>query len=112
MSSCKETSGFLTHHTYVDCQYITVKKGTDKTVQLVVPSVSSNNYLLILFDIDINSMFAKTIPNCNKHYIKYAYANILEIHKNRGLKHQLHTLDNEASDILKEFITEKKLVIK
>ena len=49
------------------------------------------------------------IPNSNKKYIKNAYANILKIHKNRGLKPQLHRLDNEASDIFKEFITEQHI---
>ena len=62
LSSYKETSVFCTHHTYFDCQSITGKIGTDKTCQLLVPSVSGNNYLLIIFYHDSNSIFAKTIP--------------------------------------------------
>ena len=83
--------------------------GTDKTCQLVVPSTSGNNYLLILFDLDINFIFAKTIPNRNKHYIKNSNANILKIHKNRGLKPQFHRLDKKASYIFKESTTEQHI---
>ena len=79
LSSYKETPGFFTHHTYVDFQSITVKIVTDKVDKLVVPSISGNNYLLILFDIDRSSVFSRTIPNRNKHYIKNIYANILKI---------------------------------
>ena len=106
-SSYKETPGLCTHHTYVYFQSITGKIGTDQTGQFFVPSVSSNNYLLILFDFDRNYIFDGPIPNRTKHSIKNAYANILKIITNRELKPQLHRLDNEASNILKEFITEQ-----
>ena len=46
-----------THHTYVDFQSITRKIGTYQTGQFVVPSVSGNNYLLILFDFDSSYIF-------------------------------------------------------
>ena len=81
LSTYKETQGLCTHHSYVDCQYITGEIGTDKIGRFVVPSVSSNNYLLILFDLDINSIFAKPILNRTKHSIKKAYANIFNILK-------------------------------
>ena len=44
-----------------------------------------------------------------KQYFKNVYANILKILKNRGLKTQFQILENEASGILKEFITEKHI---
>ena len=100
-SSYKETTGLWTFHSYFDCQYITGKIGTDQKGQFVVPSFSGNNYLLVLFDLDINSIFFKQILNCTKPSIKNAYANILNILKNRRIKPQLHRLDNESSDILK-----------
>ena len=98
-----------THHTYSDCQSITGKIGTDQTGPFVVPYVRVNNYLLILFDFDSNSIFAKPIPNRTKHSIKNAYANILKILTNRVLKSQLHRLDNGASEVFKEFITEQHI---
>ena len=100
-SSYKETPDHCTHHTYVDCQSITGKIGTDKTGQFVIPSASGNNYLLILFDLDSNSICAEPIPNLTKNSIKNAYSNILNILKNREPKSQLHILDNKASYILK-----------
>ena len=101
LASCKETPGLCNHHSYVDCQYNTGKIGTDQTGLFVVSSVSGNNYLLILFYLDINSIFAKPILNRTKHSIKNDYVNILKILKKRGIKPQLNRLDNEASDILK-----------
>ena len=98
-----------THHTYVYCQSITGKVGTDQTGRFVVPSFSGNNYLLILFDIDINYILLEPIPNCTKHSIKNTYAKILKINKNRGFKPQLNRLENEASNILKFFITEQHI---
>ena len=85
-----------THHTYVDFQFITSKIGTYQTDWFIVPSFSGNNYLLILFDIDINSILSLLITNRIKHFINNAYANILKILKNGGLKHQLHILDNKS----------------
>ena len=106
-SSYKETPGLSTHHTYADYQSITDKIGTDQTGRFFVPSISRKNYFLIIFDFDRNYIFAELLTNCTKHSIKNAYANILKILKNRGIKPQLHRLENEASDILKEFITEQ-----
>ena len=78
LSSYKEIPGLHTHHTYVDCQSITGKIGTDQKSRFAVPSFSGNNYLLILFDFDNNSIFSKPIPNRTKHSSKNAHANILK----------------------------------
>ena len=78
--------------------FVNIPKIADRGL---VPSVSGNNYLLILFYIDRNSIFSKLILNRTKHSIKNSYANILKILKNRGLKPQFHILKNEASDIIK-----------
>ena len=66
-------------------------------------------HLLILFYIDTNYIFPEPIPNRIKRSIKYAYAKILRINKNRGLKPQLHRLENEASNILNKFTIEKHI---
>ena len=68
-----------------------------------------NNYLLILFNFYRNPIFAEPITNYTKHSIKNAYANILKILTNRGLKPQLHILENEASDIFTKSITEQQI---
>ena len=94
-SSYKETPGLHNHCTHVYCQSITGKIDTDQIGRFFVLSVSSNNYLLILFDLDINSIFIEPITNCTKHSIKIVYAKTLKILKNRLLQPQLHILENE-----------------
>ena len=102
--SYKETPGLRNHHTYVDCQPIPSKKVTGKTVRFFVPSVSGKNYHFILFNVDSSFIFAEPMPIHTKKSIKNYYDNILKKIKNRGLKLQLHILDNEDSDIAKYFI--------
>ena len=89
-SPYKETPGLRNHHTYVDYLSITGKIGTDQTGQFIVPSVRGNNYLLIVFHLDSNSIFSELIPNCTKYSNKISYANILKILKSRELKPQLY----------------------
>ena len=69
-SSYKKTLGFFTNHTYIGCQYITDNIGTDQTGRFVVPSFRGNNYLLILFYLDRNSISSEPIPNLTKKFIK------------------------------------------
>ena len=47
------------------------------------------------------------MPSRTEKSINNAYYNILKILKIRVLKPQLHILNNEASDIIKELITEQ-----
>ena len=86
LSSYKETPGLHTDNTYIDFKSITGKIGTDQTGRFAVPYISGNNYLLILFDIERNSIFDKLIPNHTKNSNNNAYANTLNIIKNRELK--------------------------
>ena len=109
LSSWKQTPGLYTHHTYVDFRSITNKFRTDQTDQLFLQSVSGNNYLLVLFDLDRNYIFAEPKPNHTKHSIKNASANSRKIIKNRGLKSQLNRLDNETSDTVFKNMTIKHI---
>jgi hypothetical protein len=98
-----------TNVVYTDCQTITGNIGSDQTGRFVVPSTSGNNYLFILYDYDSNSIHAEPIPNRKKESIKTAYTKILRLLQRRGLHPQLHRLDNEASQLLKEFITDENI---
>jgi hypothetical protein len=98
-----------THHVYTDCRSITGNIGSDQTGRFVVPSTSGNNYLFILYDYDSNSIHAEPIPNRKKESIKAAYEKILRLLQRHGLHPQLHRLDNEASQLLKEFITDEQI---
>ena len=111
-SSYKEPLGLCNNNNYVDCQPITRKIGTYQTGRFVIPSVRDNNYIIIIFDLESNSIFADPTPNRTKQYIKNSYVNILKILKNIGLKLQLYRLENEASYTLQEFITEQHTAYK
>jgi len=57
---------------------------------------------------DSNSIHAEPIPNRKKESIKDAYERVLRLLQRRGLRRpKLHRLDNEASQLLKEFMTDE-----
>jgi hypothetical protein len=105
----KEKPGHRTNNVYTDCRTITGKIGSDQTGRFVVPSTNGSNYIFILYDYDSNSIHAEPIPNRKKESIKSAYENILRLLQRRGLQPHLHRLDNEASTLLKEFITDENI---
>jgi hypothetical protein len=102
----RESSG-RTHHIYTDCQTITGQAGSDQTGCFVVQSTSGNNYIFVLYDYDSNSIHAKPIPNRKQASIKTAYETVLRLLQRRGLRPKLHRLDNEASQLLKDFMTDE-----
>jgi hypothetical protein len=104
-----KTSGQRTNNVYTGCRAITGNIGLDQTGRSIVPSTSGNNYLFILYDYDSNLIQAEPIPNCKKESMKAAYEKIFRLLQRRGLHPQLHRLDNEASQLLKEFITNKDI---
>jgi hypothetical protein len=104
-----QASSQRTNNIYADCRAITGNIRSDQTGRFIVPSTSSNNYLFILYDYDSNSIQAEPIPNRKKESIKAAYEKILRLLQRRGLHPQLHRLDNEASQLLKEFVTNEDI---
>jgi hypothetical protein len=104
-----QASSQPTNNIYADCRAITGNIGLDQIRRFIVPSTSGNNYLFILHDYDSNSIQAEPIPNRKKESIKAAYKKILCLLQQRGLHPQLHRLNNEASQLLKEFITNKDI---
>jgi hypothetical protein len=96
-----------THRIYTDCQTITGQVGSDQTGRFVVPSTSGNNYIFVLYDYDSNSIHAEPIPNRKQASIKNAYETVLRLLQRRGLRPKLHRLDNEASQLLKDFMTDE-----
>ena len=105
--SYQERPGHRTHHIYAECQTITGKVGSDQTGRFIVPSTTGNNYIFVLYDYDSNSIHAEPIPNRKQESIKNAYEKVLRLLQRRGLRPQLHRLDNEASQLLKDFMTDE-----
>ena len=81
----------------------------DQTGQLICLSISGNKCLFILCDYGSNYMYAVPMPSKTKHQILIAYQKSIKFLKRRGLKPQLQRLDNEASDILREFMQDKDI---
>ena len=96
-----------TNHIYADCTQITGQVYTDQTGKMVVPSVSGMNYCLILYDFDSNPIWAVPIPSRTKHQILKAMKQAFKLLESRGLKPQLQRLDNECSQLLKDYMSDQ-----
>ena len=103
----QERPGSRTHHVYAKCETITGQVGSDQTGRFIVPSTNGKNYSFVLYDYDSNSIHAKPIPNFKQESIKDAYARVLRLLQRRGLRPKLYRLDNEASQLLKDFMTDE-----
>jgi hypothetical protein len=97
-----------THHCFasvVDPAAATGQIHTDQTGKFIVASSNGNNYILVLYDYDSNSilvapMRSRTGP-CILAAFKVLHARLVTA----GLRPQLHRLDNECSTALKDFLT-------
>ena len=103
------TENTRTHHVFTTCEPITGKIFTDQTGQFICPSISGNKYLFILYDYDSNYIDAVPMPSKTKHQILLAYQKSIKMLKSRGLRPQLQRLDNEISDILREYMQEQNI---
>ena len=64
-----------------------------------------NNYLLVVYNFDSNSVLAEPMSNHTKLYILHAYKVIHTRPTAAGLRPKLQHLDNMASLILKEYMS-------
>jgi hypothetical protein len=96
-----------THFVFIKVEPITGKTYSDQTGKFIAPSASGMNYLFIMYDFDSNTIHADPIKNRTAAEIKRAYAKIVKLLQSRGLHPKLQFLDNEASEILIDFIQEE-----
>ena len=78
---------------------------TDQTGRFIVPSDSGNNYLFVLYDYDSNCILAEPMKNRTKPSLLAAYKKLHAKLCSAGLRPRYQRLDNECSDIMKEFMT-------
>jgi hypothetical protein len=100
------SSGERSHHCYATIMEPT--KGqiyTDQTGLFVQASSTGNNYLLILYDSDSNSILAEPLKTQTGQAILAAYKIIHTRLCNAGLCPKLQCLDNECSEALKQFMS-------
>ena len=80
---------------------------SDQTGRFPVASSTGNNYLLLVYDYDSNGILAQPMPNRTGSCILHAYRTIHTRLTAAGLRPKLQRLDNEASLMLKEYMTEE-----
>lgn len=66
--------------------------------------MSGNQYLMIVYDYDSNSILAEPMKSRTGPEMLRAYKTIHALLTSRGLKPRLQKLDNEASQSLKNYI--------
>ena len=97
----------MTNEFFPQVVSVTGQVYTDQTGQFHVPAASGNKYLFVLYDYDSNYIFAVPIPRRAKECILNAYKTVYKTLASRGLKPRIQRLDNEVSDILKEYMRDK-----
>jgi hypothetical protein len=97
------------HHCFVSIMEPTGQIYSDQTGKFIAPSTNGNNYIMIVYDYDSNHIFAIAFRNRTAHCIRAAYQTIHQRLCKAGLKPKLQRLDNECSNILKQFLTESDI---
>jgi hypothetical protein len=98
-----------THSCYLADMEPTGQIYTDQTGKFVAPSSNGNNYQLICYDYDSNAILAVAFKNRTAACIKTAFETIHQRLCKAGLRPAFQRLDNECSDILKEFMKQEKI---
>lgn len=102
--------GTQTHNIYPSVLEIPSGKiHTDQTGKFPVQSKSGNNYLLVLYAYDANYIHAEPLKNRLAGSILEAYQRAHATLVKAGLRPKLQRLDNECSEILKEYLHEQNV---
>ena len=73
-----------------------------------VQSSRGHKYILVAYNFDSNSIHVRPLKSRHDNNTIKAYKEIYSMLTQRGLKPQLHWLDNKASKALKNFITKEQ----
>jgi hypothetical protein len=88
---------------------MTGKIATDMTGRFLVSSSQGNSYMLVVYDYDSNYIHAEPLHSCSGTDILAAYKRSIALLTSRGLTPRLQRLDNEASQALQQFLTDKSI---
>ena len=102
--------GNLTHSCYtaVVSFHSTGQVHTDQTGKFPVTSTKGMKYVFVLYDYDSNSIHPVPIKNRSAESILQAYKQVHSKLIKAGLRPKLHRLDNECSQLLKDFMLNEK----
>ncbi len=97
-------NGKCTHLCYAAMMELTGQTYMDLTGKFVSPSSSGNNYILIIYDYYSNKILAVPLPNHCSDSIFTVYQTMHAQLCAAELHPHLQHLDNEASQVLKDFL--------
>ena len=86
-----------------------LKSYSDQTGRFHVPSSRGNNYIFVLYHQDTNSIHAVAIPNRKAASIRNAWEQTHKLLVHHGHPPDLHILDNECSQDLKDAFSKYKI---
>jgi hypothetical protein len=89
---------------YADCHCTTGMVYTDPTGKFLVPSVSGNQYILVVYEYDSNNIHAEPMIDRTAPSIIAANQRSIVFLQSRGSKPLLQRLDNEATGALQDFL--------
>jgi hypothetical protein len=82
-----------------------IKSYSDQTGRFPIPSSRGNHYIFVLYHHDTNSIHAEAIPNRQAASIRTAWETTHKTLVRQGHPPNLHVLDNECSQELKDAFT-------
>jgi hypothetical protein len=82
---------------------------TDQPGRFLVASSKGNAYMLVLYDYDSNYIHVEPMPSRSKKSILAAYKKAIAILIKAGLRPKLQRLDNEASVLLQDFMSDQQI---
>jgi hypothetical protein len=98
----QEPNNAPTHQMFATIES-TGKIYTDQTGRFPVTSSTGHKYILVLYDYDTNAILTEAIKNRTATEIMRAYQKLFSYLQTRGFRPKTHWLDNEASNLLKQF---------
>jgi hypothetical protein len=99
-----------THHCFAAIiEPATGQIHTDQTGKFVVASSAGNNYIIVLYDYDSNSILVAPLRNRTAPCILAGYQTLHAQLVAAGLRPKLQRLDNECSEILKLFMVAEEI---
>ena len=96
-----------THACYASTMEIMGQVYSDQTGHFVAPSDKGNQYLFVMHDYDSNSIHVEPMKNKTANNILAAYKIVHQCLCAARLKPKLQHLDNECSQILKDYMIEQ-----
>ena len=82
---------------------------TDQTGRFPVPSTNGNNYVMVLYAYDANAILVAPLKSRSANNILIAYKKLHARLVKAGIRPKLQRLDNECSELLKDFLEEEEI---